>query len=282
MRKFYEKDKYALLKKEDTLKNLEDLAMFWSNVVYQEDIFSDRILRKLFVLKYAPNGMWTYLVSVYFLKNKDENGGLDEEKFYYFLNKIIAFIWTYALVHPGVNALRTPAYPEMINIIDGLPIEFKDYKFDIEQVQNVLDNYSFTNGRPITKSMLAWWAFYDEKQELLKLDTQLQIEHIFPKKRQENEKALKDKNNLESLGNKALLEENINIRASDYRFQDKKKYYRGFVTDSGKKKDGTKIHELLSLATNYNTFEENDIEGRAKKMKETFIKYLKENDLFSV
>lgn len=154
LRKFYEKDKYALLKKEDTLKNLEDLAMFWSNVVYQEDIFSDRILRKLFVLKYAPNGMWTYLVSVYFLKNKDENGGLDEEKFYYFLNKIIAFIWTYALVHPGVNALRTPAYPEMINIIDGLPIEFKDYKFDIEQVQNVLDNYSFTNGRPITKSMV--------------------------------------------------------------------------------------------------------------------------------
>ena len=34
------------------------------------------------------------------------------------MNKIIAFIWAYALVHPGVNALRTPAYPEMINIIE--------------------------------------------------------------------------------------------------------------------------------------------------------------------
>ena len=79
----------------------------------------------------------------------------------------------------------------MINIIDGLPIEFKDYKFDIEQVQNVLDNYSFTNGRPITKSMLAWWAFYDEKQELLKLDTQLQIEHIFPKKKTRKRESVK-------------------------------------------------------------------------------------------
>jgi uncharacterized protein with ParB-like and HNH nuclease domain len=282
LRKFYEKEKYALLKKEETLKNLEDLAGFWRNIVYQDDIFSDRILRKLFVLKYAPNGMWTYLASVYFLKNKNENGELGEEEFYYFLNKIIAFIWAYALVHPGVNALRTPAYPEMINIIDGFRVEFRDYKFDTEQVKNVLDNYSFTNGRPITKSMLAWWAFYDEKQDLLKLDTQLQIEHIFPKKRQENERTLTDKNNLEVLGNKALLEENINIRASDYRFQDKKKYYQGFITESGKKKEGTKIYELLSLAENTDRFTETDIVERTNRMKETFIKYLEETELLIV
>ena len=83
----------------------------------------------------------------------------------------------------------------MINIIDCFPVEFKDYKFDAEQVKNVLDNYSFTNGRPITKSMLAWWAFHNEKQDLLKLDTQLQIEHIFPKKRQENEKVFQKRYN---------------------------------------------------------------------------------------
>lgn len=132
---------------------------------------------------------------------------------------------------------------------------------------------------PITKSMLAWWAFHDEKQDLLKLDTQLQIEHIFPKKRQENEKTLKDKNNLESLGNKALLEDNINVRASDYRFQDKKKYYHGFITDTGKKKDGTRIYELLYLADNMNEFTESDIIERFKRMKETFIEYLRETDL---
>lgn len=130
--------------------------------------------------------------------------------------------------------------------------------------------------------MLAWWAFYDEKQDLLKLDTQLQIEHIFPKKRQENERTLTDKNNLEVLGNKALLEENINIRASDYRFQDKKKYYQGFITESGKKKEGTKIYELLSLAENTDRFTETDIVERTNRMKETFIKYLEETELLIV
>ncbi len=279
LRKFYEKDKYALLKKEETLKNLESLASFWSAIEHQDDIFSDRVLRELFVLKYAPNGMWTYLLTVYFMHNKNENGELNEEKFYLFLEKIIAFIWGYALVHPGVNALRTPAYPEMINIIDGLPVEFKDYKFEIEKVQNSLDNYSFTNGRPITKSMLAWWAFHNENQKLLKLDTKLQIEHIFARKRQENEKSLKDKNNLESLGNKSLLEESINIRASDYRFQDKKKYYQGFTTDSGKVKVGTEINELLTIASNNSDFTEQDIVNRTELIKNEFINYLKKNDL---
>ena len=40
---------------------LKGLVEEFSDVVYQDDIFSDRILRKLFVLKYAPNGMWMKL-----------------------------------------------------------------------------------------------------------------------------------------------------------------------------------------------------------------------------
>ncbi|MBS6401814.1 MAG: hypothetical protein KH396_07800, partial [Atopobiaceae bacterium] len=39
--------------------------------------FSDRVLRRLFVLNYAPNDMWTYLVSVWFLSNRDAKGNLD-------------------------------------------------------------------------------------------------------------------------------------------------------------------------------------------------------------
>lgn len=41
---------------------------------------------------------------------------------------------------------------------------------------------------------------------------------------------------MESLGNKSILEKKINIRASDYRFSDKIKYYQGFTTNKGKKK----------------------------------------------
>ena len=280
LRKFYEKDKYSLLKKDETLDNLEKLADFWKNVFLQEDsVFSDRILRKLAVLQYAPNGMWVYLVSVYFMQYKDDENHLEEEPFYEFLDKITAFIWAYSVVRPGVNALRSPAYPEMINIVNGIPVDFKDYKFEEESVRNILENYVFTNGRPVTRSMLAWWAYNNDKQQLIENDVKLEIEHIYPRKRQENEKSLKDKKNLESLGNKALLEKNINIRASDYRFEDKKKYYRGFVNDKGKSKAGTKVEELRTLHDKYADFTEGSIIARKKLIINSFIEYLGNNSL---
>ena len=104
-------------------------------VVNNYSSYSDRILNKLFVLNMAPNGMWAYFLSVYFMTNKDNNGMLEDEKLYRFLNKSIAFIWTYAFFNPGVNALRTPIYDEMINIINGVEVTFDKYKFDKELVK---------------------------------------------------------------------------------------------------------------------------------------------------
>lgn len=280
LRKFYEKDSYSLLKKDETLTNLEVLASFWVNVAEQDDsVFSDKVLKNLSVLNYAPNGMWAYLTSVYFMQNKDSNGILEDKSFGEFLDKIIAFIWAYAIMRPGVNALRTPVYPEMINIINNQQVSFNDYKFDESDVKLALENYLFTNGRPITKSMLAWWMYTNDKQDLLLLDTKVEIEHIYAKKRQENENGLTDKRNLESLGNKALLEKAINIRASDYRFIDKLKYYKGFVTDKGKVREGTKNKELFDLSSNSNDFKETDIIERKNLIISTFIDYLRQNDL---
>jgi len=279
LRKFYEKDSYALLKKNETLNNLEFLVEFWRKVSVQDESFSDRVLKALFVLNYAPNGMWTYLVSVYFMQNKEADGSLNEEKFYVFLNKITAFIFGYAFIRPGVNALRSPVYPEMINIVSDSPVTFAGYEFDIDNVRNIMSSYVFTNGRPITKSILAWWAYTDASQELISLDTNLEIEHIYPKKRQENEKSLRDKSSLESLGNKALLEKNINIRASDYRFTDKIKYYQGYTTSSGKQKTGTKIYELQKLSTSVSDYSEKDIVDRKNRIIEGFMQYLKDNGL---
>lgn len=51
------------------------------------------------------------------------------------------------------------------------------------------------------------------------------------------------------------MEKRINIRASDYRFEDKKKYYN---TQRGHK-DGTKVNELISIAAKQNDFNESDI-----------------------
>lgn len=57
-----------------------------------DSMFTDKVLKRLSVLNNAPNGMWTYLLSVYFMKYSDEGGKLEEESLYTFLNRIIAFI----------------------------------------------------------------------------------------------------------------------------------------------------------------------------------------------
>ena len=142
----------------------------------------------------------------------------------------------------------------------------------------MFSNFSFHNARPITKSMAAWWAFHDDAQELLPLKTVLEVEHIFARNRQDKEKTLADTKNLESLGNKALLEKRINIGAADYRFEDKKKYYIGFLK-RGVKKEGTKIHELVEMANTFSDFTEADIVERSKRIMAAFIEFLRENEL---
>lgn len=282
LRKFYERNSYALLKTDETFGNLIDLANFWNDVQNQSvERFSDRILRRLFVLNYAPNGMWTYFVSVYYMANRDQNGALDDESFYQFLNKITAFIWAYAVTNPGVNALRTPVFAEMINIVNGQPVTFSDFLFHTQQMRNAFNNCTFSNSRAITKSMLTWWAFQDPEQELLPLESVLEIEHIYARNRQEKEHSLTDVRNVESLGNKALLEKRINIRAADYRFADKVKYYLGFENSRKQKKEGTKIKELTDLATNAKDFTETDIVQRKAKMIFKFQELMDENGLLS-
>lgn len=280
LRKFYEKDTYSLLNNDDTLPNLRILADFWSDVYTQNsERFSEEILKKLFVLNYAPNSMWHYFLSVYFLQNKDENCLLNEEKLSDFLTKITAFIWAYAFVKPGVNALRTPIFAEMINIVEGRKVNFSDFRIDKDTLDSTMKHFEFKNIRPITKSMLTWWAFSFDNQELPLLTTNFEIEHIFAKKRQENDKMLTNIRNLESLGNKTLLEDKINIRASDYKFNDKIKYYRGFTNDKGQEKKGTIISDLKNISNQYSDFIEIDIENRNKEIIDKFIAFVEKNDL---
>ena len=127
--------------------------------------------------------------------------------------------------------------------------------------------------------MLAWWAYTDASQEILSLDTYFDIEHIYARNRQEKEKGLTNPKNMESIGNKVLLESRINIRASDYKFSDKIDYYKGYINARGIYKEGTEIKELLSLAAEKTDFSEKDIENRNSRIINGFFEYLKENGL---
>ena len=115
--------------------------------------------------------------------------------------------------------------------------------------------------------------------ELLTLETVYEIEHIFAKKRQEVDKTFSSSKFLELLGNKALLEKKINIRASDYRCSDKKKYYQGYTTARGQVKPATKVKELITLSNTKADYTETDIKTRNANILTGFVEYLKVNNL---
>ena len=139
-------------------------------------------------------------------------------------------------------------------------------------------NYGFYNGRPITKSMLAWWAYRNGSQELMNIETSFDIEHIFARNRASHD-VLQSNKSMDLLGNKSLLEKRINIRASDYKFEDKKKYYRGYINARNQEKEGTQIQELLGLADSNADFTEQDIISRDNSIIDGFVDFLKSNDL---
>ena len=279
LRKFYERNKYQYLKQSKTIDELKALASFWKSVYCQDkERFSDDLLKKLFVLNNAPNGMWQYITSVYFLQNRSKDGSLLEEtKFCEFLDKITVFIFAYTITNPGVNALRTPVYDGMINIINGIDLTFSKYKFSEDKVRSFFNNYVFTNQRKITRSMLTWYAYTFQGQQLLEADEILHLEHIYSKKRQEMDGGLQAESNLESLGNKVLLEASINIKASDYRFEDKRKIYSG-EQRRGKNKNASKISEIAKII-DYSEFSEPQIIARNKEIIDKFFNSLRNEGL---
>ena len=280
LRKFYERHKYQYLKNQHTILELKALALFWKSVSDQDtNRFSNCVLKKLFVLNYAPNGMWQHIVSVYFLQNRNDDGVLGDTKFSKFLDRITSFIFAYAITNPGVNALRTPVYDEMVNIVNDNEATFSKYKFNKTQARSFFENYVFTNQRSITRSMITWYAFTFPQQQLLDLKEIYHLEHIYPKKRQEMEKGLKSESNLDSLGNKILLESSINIKASDYRFEDKKKIYSG-EQRRGNKKDASRIAEIADLIR-YSEFEEKQLMDRSASIIDKFFNFLQSEDLIA-
>lgn len=282
LRRFYERDKYSALKQDDTFENLKDLAQFWEDITDQNrERFSEDVLKKLFILNYAPNSMWNYFISVYYLANRTEDGKLDNEDFKMFLDRTIAFIWGYAIMHPGVNALRTPIFAEMLNIVNLNEVTFSDFKFDKEQTRSAILIYDFKNGRPITKSMLALRMMLNKEQSYPKLSQQFDIEHIYPRKRQENEKGLSNNRQIDLLGNKSLLEKRVNIRASDYRFEDKIKYYQGFDNSRGQRIGGTENLELKNISNVYKKFGEKEIVERTNLFIDDFMNLLDKNGLIA-
>jgi hypothetical protein len=203
------------------------------------------------------------------------NRELDENKFCNFLDRVTAMILKNAVLESGTQNIRRPFVLEFKDIFRKEPLEFdSQFKTQEKIFVNRLSDMRFSNSKSVTRMILAWWTFNDLEQELPPLGTKLQIEHILPKKRQELHHVLKNPDTLEFLGNKSILEDRINIRASDYRFSDKKIFYFG-----DENKAGTFNLELQFLAENLDDFTEHDIIERNEEIFDAFISYLRNNDL---
>ena len=274
MRDFYSENNYEIFQHEKTFEDLITLTNFWENVNNRSEKFSSKVLKKLYILNYSPHSVWGNVVSLYFMSNRE----LDEEKFCNFLDKVTAMILMNAILDLGKSNIRRPFVVEFKDIFNGEPLEF-DIQFKPQKniLQRRLSEMTFSNPKLITRAILAWWTFNDDSQELPPIDTRLEIEHIYAVKRHEFS-PLSEEKNLELLGNKILLEKRINIRAADYRFEDKKKYYLGY-TKNGKWTQGTMINELRELAENNFDFTEEDILERNEKIFSAFIRYLSQNNL---
>ena len=79
------------------------------------------------------------------------------------------------------------------------------------------------------------------------------------------------------------MEKRINIRASDYRFEDKKKYYLGYTNKRNEPKEGTVVKELENFASDSlrTDFTEQDILTRTDSILKRFFDYLEEENLFA-
>lgn len=279
MRSFYAENNYELLRDEKTFEDLETLAKFWDDVANRSDRFSPQVLKKLYVLSYSPYSVWSYVVSLYFMSNRNLNG----KNFCAFLDKATAMILMNAILDLGKQNIRRPFVLEFKKIFRGEPLEFNmQFKPHEKILRRRLEETKFSSGKSVlTRAMLVWWTFQNPAQDLPPLNSKLEIEHIYAKNRHENFQPLQNPDALEFLGNKSLLEKRINIGASDYRFADKKKFYLGWQPPGkGKKYQPATFNlELRNLAETHDDFTEEDIIARNEKIFDAFIEYLRVNNL---
>lgn len=155
-------------------------------------------------------------------------------------------------------------------------INFKEYALWTEAEIRLLFEKFRVSRNQVTKFLLFWYAYNNPKQELIPTDKKITVEHIFPKQRAAVQGALRNPESVELLGNKSIMESSLNIRASDYRFEDKRAYYLGTRND---KKSKTMIADLLELAANKTDFTEQDIEERTERIFQALIAFLRRYDL---
>ncbi|TNB60508.1 DUF262 domain-containing protein [Campylobacter helveticus] len=233
-----------LLTQKESFEFVKKLGDFWANPY---DYLSDKGKKYFAILSIFPNRLWKIVVSMCFYeahKNKESLKELFDEV----LPQISAYCALGLFYGKGGGAgLFWGFMKANVNLRDKKRRKIFEKSLNLPVLKMPsLENFINFSKNTIPKNMryiLALYALiYDEKQifewnsnkKNFSL-TKLEIEHILPRKWQDNYYQLDEdeiKELIEQIGNKILIEKKLNISASNDFFAKKKEHYKtSFCTE---------------------------------------------------
>lgn len=226
-----------LLTQKESFEFIKKLGDFWANPYN----FLDEQGKKYFaILNIFPNKLWRMVVSMCFYEAHKNKESLKE-----LLDTILPQIASYCALglfwgKGGGSGLFWGFMKANINLKNKKREKIFEKSLNLPTLKMPsLENFIDFSQKTIPKNMryiLAFYALiYDEKQIFWWNSANknfsfnlLEIEHILPKKWQDNYYKLEEdevKGLVEQIGNKILIEKKLNISASNEFFAKKKEYY---------------------------------------------------------
>ncbi|MEI5988999.1 hypothetical protein A5881_000486 [Enterococcus termitis] len=227
IRKYYSKNNFERLYKEDVMKNLSTILNLWlvinNRIELEEESWSKNIEinQVLDGLTSYPNEFWKYPVVIYYLRYHDKENF--ESAFLQFLKRLFAVLSARYILTPTINAVKRSILNLNAEIIQSATPKFDFNEIDEKELKDKIK----TAHRNTVRMMLKILAY--QHQNTL-LPEKWEIEHILPQKWQSSyfppNSDTEVKELVEHLGNKIPFEKKLNVIASNGYFMKKKESYQ--------------------------------------------------------
>jgi len=283
LRKYFAKDNFKKLYTDNLISDLKEVSNLLEIINNREEFdeyeFSKNFdIKKSFdILKQYSSEYWTccrHSVINYFLTHRNKDNFTD--MFNKFLRKLIAYSAAKLTIKPTITSVKNDFLHLNRDVLyDTFPALHREFtEIDREELEDSLLN-KVCKRHKATKPLLYILAYNDiEQKELLR--EKIDIEHILPRKWSQanlfNYNKEDVESEIESLGNKIVLEKTTNIKAGNNSFATKKdKYYKN-----------NKIAIVKKLCTIYtnNDFTPKDIRKRSRDIKDEMINIFENWGLF--
>ncbi|OTN90042.1 hypothetical protein A5819_002541 [Enterococcus sp. 7E2_DIV0204] len=227
IRKYYSKNNFERLYKEDVMKNLNTILNLWlvinNRIELEDEDWSKNIEinQVLDGLTSYPNEFWKYPVVIYYLRYHDKENF--EFAFLQFLKRLFAVLSARYIITPTINAVKRSILNLNAEIIQSATPKFDFNEIDEKELKDKIK----TAHRNTVRMMLKILAYQHQKTLL---PEKWEIEHILPQKWQSSyfppNSDTEVKELVEHLGNKIPFEKKLNVIASNGYFMKKKESYQ--------------------------------------------------------